>query len=400
MTRDFGSFSLRAKAIRRAGILLSSRKSHLTPPFDDAQGMLFQKGEQEGARRSLRVMLYVRKASPFEKGGQRGICSRPLVAVITRQLVGVLSFLLVCSIATAPASAQAPRKIIIGVSNPDNVTFFPLYLAKEAGYFREQGLEPQLIVMNSDLAVKALVTGDVDYAASTASVAKAAALGFPVKIIGSFFNGSDFSLVSKPEIKTPADLKNKIIAVSRFGSAADFDAREALTHLGLDPAKDVKIIPVGAGPNRLISLLTGKVDAAIINVAESIRAQEQGMRVLISTGKFNRQTLTGLGTATNKIAQNRDEVRRVLRAVTRAVDDYKNRKEKIQPLLIKHTRIKPEHFDFVYQKNLEVLSPDGSLAEADVKSAYIDARKSAANLPPVEISSLFDLSVLREIHAK
>jgi NitT/TauT family transport system substrate-binding protein len=316
---------------------------------------------------------------------------------ITFRVALILFF---CTVVTSTAFSQTPRKIIIGVSNPDNVTFFPLYLAKDAGYFREQGLEPQMIVMNSDLAVKALVTGDVDYAASTASVAKAAALGFPVKIIVSFFNGTDFSLVSKPEIKTPADLKNKIIAVSRFGSAADFDAREALTHLGLDPAKDVKIIPVGAGPNRLISLLTGKVDAAIINVAESIRAQEQGMRVLISTGKFNRQTLTGLGAATNKIAQNRDEVRRVVRAVTRAVDDFKNRKEKIQPLLIKHTRIKPEHFEFVYQKNLEVLSPDGSVAEADVKSAYIDARKSAANLPPVEISSLFDLSVLREIHVK
>lgn len=334
---------------------------------------------------NLGLPFFCKKRSMMERG---------------EKLAGLLSFLFVCFFAALPVSAQTPRKIVIGVSNPDNVTFFPLYFAKEAGYFREQGLEPQFIVMNSDLAVKALITGDVDYAASTASVAKAAALGFPVKIIVSFFNGTDFSLVSKPEIKVPGDLKNKIVAVSRFGSAADFDAREALTHLGLDPAKDVKIIAVGAGPNRLISLLTGKVDAAIINVAESIRAQEQGMRVLISTGKFNRQTLTGLGTATNKIAQNRDEVRRVLRAVTRAIDDYKNHKEKIQPMLIKHTRIKPEHFEFVYQKNLEVLSPDGSLAEADVKSAYIDARKSGASPPPVEMSSLFDLSVLREVHGK
>ena len=53
------------------------------------------------------------------------------------------------------------------------------------------------------------------------------------------------------------------------------------------PAKDVKIIAGGRGSRiALIALLTGKVDAAIINVAESIRAQEQGMRVLISTGKY------------------------------------------------------------------------------------------------------------------
>ena len=325
---------------------------------------------------------------------------RRLTVKRTVELVTALSLFLFCVISGSSASAQTTRKIIIGVSNPDNVTFFPLYLARDAGYFRDQGLEPQFIVMNSDLAVKALVTGDVDYAASTAIVTKAAALGFPVKIIVSFFNGTDFSLVSKPEIKAAGDLKGKIISVSRLGSAADFDLREALKHFGLDPAKDVKIIPVGAGPNRLISLLTGKVDATIINVSESIRAQEQGMRVLVSTGQFNRQTLTGLGTATIKITQNRDEVRKVLTAVMRAIEDFKDRKDKIRPLLIKHTKIRPEHFDFVYQKNLDVLSPDGSLSEADVKTGYIDARKSAVNPPPVEMSNLFDLAPLREVQGK
>jgi NitT/TauT family transport system substrate-binding protein len=307
---------------------------------------------------------------------------------------------MLCTMAGAGVWAQPLRKIVIGVSNPDNVTFFPLYLAKESGYFREQGLDPQLIVMNSDLAVKALLTGDVDYAASTAIVTKAAAMGLPVKILVSFFNGTDFSLVAKPEFKTVPELRGKVLSVSRLGSAADFDLREALKHFGLDPAKDVKIIPVGAGPNRLMSLLTGKVDGTIINVSESIRAQEQGMRVLVSTGQYNRQSLTGLGAATSKITNNRDEVRRVLKAVSRAMDDFKDRKEKIKPILIKHTKIRPEHFDFVYQKNLDVFSADGSLTEADVRIGYLDARKGAVNPPSVEMSSLFDLGPLREVQGK
>jgi NitT/TauT family transport system substrate-binding protein len=316
------------------------------------------------------------------------------------RLLAVCAALIFCVSLSSQGAAQSLRKIVIGLSNPDNVTFFPLYLAKENGYFREEGLDPQMIVMNSDIAVKALLTGDVDYAASTAIVTKAAALGLPVKIIISFFNGTDFSLVAKPENKTVNDLKGKILSVSRFGSAADFDLREALKHFGLDPARDVKIIPVGAGPNRLVSLLTGKVDGTIINVSESIRAQEQGMGVLVSTGQFNRQSLTGLGTATSKIMQNRDEVKRVLRAVTKAMEDFKNHKEKIRPLLIKHTKIRPEHFDFIYQKNLDVFSPDGSLTEADVRTGYLDARKGAVNPPPVEMSSLFDLGPLREVQGK
>ena len=304
--------------------------------------------------------------------------------------------LLLLGFLITPLSAQDGRKIVIGISNPYNISEFPIYLAKELGYFRDEGFDPQLIVMNSDLSVKALVTGDVNYASSTASVAKAASVGFPVKIVVSFFNGSDFSLVVKPEIKTPKDLKGKILAISRFGSAADSDLREALKHLGLDPAKDVKIIPVGAGSNRLIALTSGKVDGSVINVSESLRAQEQGMRVLVSTGQFNRQPFTGLGAATSRISNNREEIIKTLRAVMRGLEDFKERKDKIRPFLIKHTKTKPEHFEFVYQKNLEVLSADGLLTEADCKASYDSARKDAVTPPPVQITDLFDFAPLRE----
>ena len=80
----------------------------------------------------------------------------------------------------------------------------------------------------------------------------------------------------------------------------------------------------------------------------------------------------------------------------RALEDFKDRKDKIRPFLIKHTKTKPEHFEFVYQKNLEVLSGDGLLTEADCKSSYDSARKDAINPPPVQITDLFDFAPLRE----
>ena len=208
---------------------------------------------------------------------------------MTNKVSGVLAALslgFVCLLAPPRVSAQALRKVVIGVSNADNVTFFPLYYAKDAGYFRDQGIEPQLIVMNSDLANKALLTGDVDYAASTVITTKAAALGFPVKIIMSFFNGTDFSIVAKGEVKTPNDLKGKTIAVSRLvWRRIPTCARRSSISASMPPrmSKSLRWSPL---PIRLIALLTGKVDAAIINVAETIRAQEQGMRVLVSTGNI------------------------------------------------------------------------------------------------------------------
>jgi len=296
--------------------------------------------------------------------------------------------------------AQDLKKIVIGVTTLNSINVFPLVIAKEFGYFRTEGFLEQLVSMNSDLSVKALVTGDVGYATSTTSVAKAAAVGFPVKILMSFFNGSDYSIVTNPAIKTASDLKGKVFAISRFGSAVDFDLRAGLRHLGLDPARDVKIIPVGAGDFKLVALLTGRVDGAVLNGVETLFAVEQGMKIFMGTGQLTRQTLTGLGTSILRIQKNREEVSKVTRAVHRALVDYRENKEKIKPLFIRTLKIKPEHFDWLHKKSLEAFSPDGSLTEEDVKAAYDSARQGVANLPTVQLSDLFDLSVSKQSQAK
>jgi ABC-type nitrate/sulfonate/bicarbonate transport system substrate-binding protein len=310
--------------------------------------------------------------------------------------LGICMYLLAGSLLVA----QDLKKIVIGVTTLNSINVFPLVIAKEFGYFRTEGFLEQLVSMNSDLSVKALVTGDVGYATSTTSVAKAAAVGFPVKILMSFFNGSDYSIVTNPAIKTASDLKGKVFAISRFGSAVDFDLRAGLRHLGLDPARDVKIIPVGAGDFKLVALLTGRVDGAVLNGVETLFAVEQGMKIFMGTGQLTRQTLTGLGTSILRIQKNREEVSKVTRAVHRALVDYRENKEKIKPLFIRTLKIKPEHFDWLHKKSLEAFSPDGSLTEEDVKAAYDSARQGVANLPTVQLSDLFDLSVSKQSQAK
>lgn len=296
--------------------------------------------------------------------------------------------------------AQELKKVVIGVTTLNSINVFPLIIAKEFGYFRAEGLWEQLVSMNSDLSVKASVTGDVAYATSTTSVAKAAAVGFPVKILMSFFNGSDYSIVTNPTIKTVSDLKGKVFAISRFGSAVDFDLRAGLRHVGLDPTRDVKIIPVGAGDFKLVALLTGRVDGAVLNGVETLFAVDQGMRIFMGTGHLTRQTLTGLGTSVTRIQKNRDEVSRVTRAVLRALVDYKDNKDKIKPLFIRTLKIKPEQFEWLHKKSLEAFSGDGSLTDEDVRAAYDSARHGAANLPPVQLSDLFDLSISKQVQAK
>ena len=173
-----------------------------------------------------------------------------------------------------PCFGQSLRPAIFSLSSPKEISAAPLLFAKHLGYFKEEGIDAKLVVMSSDIAMKGLLTGDVDFASSVSSVVKAAALGVPVKTVINYFNGSFFYLVSKPEFTRIEQLRNKVIAISRYGSATDLDARAAFRHFGIDPSKDITILAVGGGTARIAGLISGRFDATILNVLERIAAGE------------------------------------------------------------------------------------------------------------------------------
>ena len=311
-------------------------------------------------------------------------------------LVGTLLILAFLTVGIRPVSSQNLKPMVFAVS-VKSVTFSPLFIAEQAGFFKEEGISPKFPLMASDLAVKALASKDVDFAASTESVAKAAAIGFPVKIVMNFFNGSLFYLVTKPEIKKIEDLRGKTVAISRFGSATDYDARAVFQRFGMDPATDVKIIGVGGGNNRLATLISGRVDASMLEVNEKSEAEKAGMKALLFTGQYTRQTVTGLGTSVQSILTSRDEVKRVVRAVSRALMAMKQDRNLVKEFFEKELKVKPDEFEEVYQTAMRVFTPTGRIELEDLKIPYEDARKGVSNAPQVPMSSLVDFSILDEV---
>ena len=311
-------------------------------------------------------------------------------------LVGALLILAFLIVGAPSVNSQNLKPMVFAVS-VKSVTFSPVYIAEQAGFFKEEGISPKFPLMASDLAVKALASKDVDFAASTESVAKAAAMGFPVKIVINFFNGSLFYIVTKPEIRKIEDLRGKIVAISRFGSATDFDARATFQRFGLDPTRDVKIIPVGGGTNRVASLISGRVDAAMLEVTEKLEAERAGMKSLLFTGQYTRQTVTGLGTSVQKILTSRDDVKRAVRAVSRALTAMKQDRNLVKDFFMKELRVKAEEFDDVYQTTMRVFTPTGRIELEDLKVPYEDARRGVSNAPQVPVTDLIDFSILDEV---
>ena len=298
-----------------------------------------------------------------------------------------------------PSAAQTPKNYVVITVSTKDLSSAPVWLAERLGYFKKEGLESRIVVMRSDLQIASLISGDADFAGSLSSVTKAAAVGIPVKIVVSFFNGGFFYLVTKPEITDVKMLRKKTIAISRYGSATDFDARAALKHFGLDASRDVTILPVGGGTNRLMSLVSGRVDGAILTEGEREHAEKAGMKALISTGQFNKQPLGGLGTSVEKIRTSRDMLVRSLRAVYRALSVMKSDKNAIKEFFAKDLSIGATQFESAYDSMMNVLLPDGEIPVSDLVAPYEDARKSATKPPPVALDDLVDWSLLRTARA-
>ncbi|MBI4525808.1 MAG: ABC transporter substrate-binding protein [Deltaproteobacteria bacterium] len=288
--------------------------------------------------------------------------------------------------------------MVFAVSTKD-VSSSPIWIAGNLGHFRGEGIDARIVIMRSDLQVAGVISGDVDFAGSLSSVTKAAAVGIPIRIVVSFFNGSFFYLVAKPDIRNMEGLKGKVVAISRYGSATDFDALATLQHFGVDPSRDVKIIPVGGGGNRLASLVSQRVDAAILTINEKLQAERAGMRTLLSTGQYNRQPVGGLGASIQKIRSSRDDLVRAMRAVYRTLVVMRKDRAAVRSFFEKELAINPEQFDDTYDAVMKVFLPNGEIDAKDLSDPYEDARKAATNPPPVSLNDLVDWSILREVRS-
>jgi len=130
----------------------------------------------------------------------------------------------------------------------------------------------------------------------------------------------NYVLMGKGGIKTAEQLKGGTIAISRFGSATDSIARFALRRIGLTPGKDVTIVQVGSGPDRMNAILTGKVTAAVINPPSSFLAEKRGLAVVADVAKMGLVFQhTGAVTTKKFIREQPDIVRRYVKSHVEAV---------------------------------------------------------------------------------
>jgi NitT/TauT family transport system substrate-binding protein len=291
--------------------------------------------------------------------------------------------------------SEAADKVRMSISAVD-VSFLTAGLALKRGIFRDEGLDLELIRMNANVSITALATGDIDYTMVFSSVVRGALRGMPMRVVASFMDSSTHLLIARPEFKTIRDLKGKTLAVSTYGATSDVAARMMMKQGGLDPEKELKIIPLGGERSRYAALKEGIVDVAVLSPPTDTEAQRSGLRVLSRFFEHFKLPFTGVGTNLKKLKEKPDEVKRMVRAMLKANRYIRANRDGTIQTMMEWVKVDRESAAATYDATMKIFSEDGSISESGLKLVVDQGREAMKIDRPVALSEVADFSIIRE----
>ena len=316
--------------------------------------------------------------------------------IIMIPLVASLFFSLVFFVSTS--HAQSNLKKVRMASSSTNVSFLALYTALHRGFFRDEGIDLEIIFMPANLASTAVLNGDVDFNGAVTGTIGAAVRGQPMKVLLFTVAKPLLFLVSKKDIKDIKQLKGKKIAGSSPGGSATLIADKVLKHYGLEPGRDVSLLPMGgSAASRYAVLETGVVDASFLSVPENIIALDKGFNELVFAGDVVEFPQNGFGTSEKRIRENPDEVYRMVRATLRGLQFVwdKNNNEAVTNVLMKQWRVNDRKMaGEMFRHVNRVLTRDAYVKPESVQVLVDLARESAKVTKPVSAADIVDYSFL------
>ena len=294
-----------------------------------------------------------------------------------------------------PAVAADARKVTLSYSAV-SLTWFPVKVAVEKGFFRSEGLEPQLIQMNGNVATVALANGHIDFSLNISPVLNGAMQGLGTKLVAALNSRPFFSLVVRPEINSPADLKGKVFAVSSFGNTQAILTEKHLQHLGLKKG-EYQLLAMGATPARVAAMENNIAQGSLMPLPTNVQMENRGYRLLGNTAEIVAHPIAGLGVHEDRIRKDPDMIKRVLRATLRSLQLLQTSPKETVKILMDWTRASEKDA----LRSLDLAKPgfskNGLLTDDDLSMewGFIQQQTKKTHVP---MSIAHDMALLREVH--
>jgi NitT/TauT family transport system substrate-binding protein len=276
----------------------------------------------------------------------------------------------------------------------------PFFVAKERGFFREEGLDVELIVMQAIQTIQATLGNSTQFASATGSAVSSAVRGADIKVILAVTDRPSFDLIVQPSITSVQQLRGKKIGTGGVGSLAEILARRILEVNGVRP-EEVAILATGPSHVTYLSLKAKVIDAAPLQMPLTFTAQDEGFRKLVDAGDVYRAVQGGLATTKAMLSEQPELVTKVVRAMMRAIRLIKSdRKYGIE--FIKGPWLdlgkEPEKIAArVYDIAAPALLENGMVSEEIQRQMIADASLRVKPAHPVPPEQVFDFSIVRKV---
>jgi NitT/TauT family transport system substrate-binding protein len=245
-----------------------------------------------------------------------------------------------------------------------SLAFWPVWVAHDAGVYKRNNLDVEMVVISgASPLTAALISNQLQFIAQEAVTSVlTAASGAPIKMVLSIQSKMAYQVWALPEVKQVTDLKGKPISPSRPGTGPHHAMWLVLQKAGLDPARDVKQLPIPGSQSRIAALNSKQVYATILNPPFTSVARKAGLRLLADTGNLD-VDYQGIALATLDafINSNPDLVRRFTNATLSAIDLMKKEKEIAIRVGMKYSKRPRDEVEDGYELLIPALSTSGRL---------------------------------------
>ena len=300
------------------------------------------------------------------------------------------------SIDSSPA--QTAEKLIFSIPSR-SIAAIDLYIAKERGFFRDEGLDVDIVQIRGNVAIAAALSGQVQATNGVGTVIRALERSeLPMKILTVSLKRNLFWLVSRPEITSIVQLKGKTLGTTTLGGSQHSAAMRLIRKGGVDE-KDITVVVGGDVPAQLQSLVGRTIDAAALSPPTVILARDKyNMNVLGSAMEDLANLQNGTAVTEKFLREERDVLKRVLRARMRANRYFMENERGTSEVLAKYQNVELPVAVESYRLAKPAFTLNGIPSDKEIEEFLKSEAELLKLKEPVSPSKIFDFSLQREVN--
>jgi len=277
---------------------------------------------------------------------------------------------------TNPSFAQL-KKVRFSVAAP-SIAEMPFRIAQTKGFYRDEGLDVEVIFIRGAVGMQALLGGSVDFSSASGSTIAAAVRGIPVKLVFIASAKPQFDMVAQKDIRSMADLKGKFVGISSRGGAVDLLTQLMVQKSGLVSNKDVTSLVIGGQEDTVLALRAGRIAAALLTPPRPLILAREGFNRIGYSGDYMPTYPSGgIGVTDDTIRNKAHELYSFVKASVRGLQFARQNRTEAKKILADYFAIKdPALADQFFELYLSRLPVNGAADEAWMKGAIEFTQKS------------------------